>query len=164
MQLALMVKEQMRELRKKKDKDTLKKASDNFATFLDELRKGQKTPTAEFLRVMGEAYAALEKYDTAVELLRQVPEPKGDDAKDEKKAGNYLFCRLLIVKELRLAGKLDEAKAELDEVHKLPKGKEHPEAIKESIQLIADRGAPGRLMASGASWSTSSRRRSSSRA
>jgi len=142
MQLALMVKDQVREVRKKKDKDTLKKAIDNFTTFLDELRKGQKAPTVDFLRVMGEAYAALEKHDTAVELLRQVPEPRGDDAKDEKKAGVYLFCRLLIVKELRRGGKLDEAKAELDEVQKLPKGKEHPEAIKEGIHLIEDRGQP----------------------
>jgi hypothetical protein len=144
MQLALMVKDQVRELHRKKDKDALKDAADKYGKFLDELRKGEKAPTAEFLRVMAEAYAAIGKHETAVELARQVPEPTGDDAKDDKKVGNYRFCRILIVRELRLDGKIEEAAFELGEVRKTAWGKEHPEAVKESIHLIAAKGTPGK--------------------
>lgn len=144
MQLAQMVKEQVREVRRKKDEKLLEKAVGNFTAFLDELRKGQKAPTPEFLRTMAEAYAGLNKHETAVELARQVLEPKGDDAKDDKKFGNYKFCRLLIVRELRLDGKVKEAEAELEEVRKAPWGKDHLEATKEGIHLLAAKGAPGK--------------------
>jgi hypothetical protein len=143
-QLARMVRDQMGEVRKKKDKDALKDAADKYGKFLDELRKGEKAPTADFLRATAEAYAALDRHETAVELARQVPEPKGDDAKDERKVGNYRYCRILIVRELRLDGKLEEAGAELDELRKAPWGKDHPEAIKEGIHLIAAKGTPGK--------------------
>jgi hypothetical protein len=147
MQLALMVKDQVHEVRRKKDTGALDKAVKNYRTFLDALRGAQKAPTPESLRVMAEAYAALgtpEAHDAAVELARQVPEPKGEDAKDDKKLGNYRFCRILIVRELRLAGKVEEAEVELKELRNTPWGKEHPEAIKESIHLIAAKGAPGK--------------------
>jgi hypothetical protein len=137
MQLAVMVKEQVREVRKKKDPKLLEKAVGNFGTFLDELRKGQKAPTAEFLRIMAEAYAGLGRHETAVELARQVTEPKGDDAKDDRKVGNYRFCRLLAVRELRLDGKIDEARAALKEIKEAPWGKDYLEATKEGIHLTA---------------------------
>jgi hypothetical protein len=142
LQLALMVKEQVRDLRRQKNEQALNEAVKNYGKFLDELRKGQPNPTPDFLRVMAEAYAALGLHDTAVELARQVPEPKGEDAKDEKRVGTYQFCRILIVRELRLAGKIKEAEVELDEVRKSPWGKDHPEAAKEQIHLIAAKGEP----------------------
>jgi hypothetical protein len=142
-QLAIMVKEQVRDLRRKKNEQALNEAVKNYGKFLDELRKGQKTQTPEFLRVMAEAYAALGLHDTAVELARQVPEPKGDEAKDEKRVGNYHFCRILTVRELRLAGKIKEAEFELAEVRN-SWGKDHPEATKEHIHLIAARGEPSK--------------------
>jgi hypothetical protein len=141
-QLALMVKDQVRELRKKNDRDALKDAAEKYGKFLDELRKGEKAAPADSLRVLAEAYAAIGRHDTAVELARRVAAPQGDEAKDDRKLGNYRFCRLLVVKELRLDGKVEEAAAELEGIRKTPWGKDHPEALKESIQLIAAKGAP----------------------
>jgi hypothetical protein len=143
MRLAVMVKDQVREARKKKDEKLLATTVDNFGSFLTELEKGQKAPTPEFLRVLAEAYAALGKHDKAVELARQVAEPKGGEEKELKKQqSNYHFCQFLIVRELRLAGKVDEANAELTRIKGTPWGKDHPEATKETIQLLAVK-APG---------------------
>ncbi len=139
-QVAVLVKDQVREARKKRDPKAFEEAVAEYTKFLDALRSGEKAPSAEFLRVMAEAYAALGKHDTAVELARQVPEPKDDDAKDPAKTSNYHFCRILIVRELREAGKLDEAKIELDQVRQSSWGKDHPEAVKETIHLLP----PGR--------------------
>ncbi len=135
-QIAMMVKDQAREARKKKDNDALGKYGD----FLKALKDGEKDPKPEFLRVMAEAYAALgtpAAHDTAVELARQVPEPKEDDAKDMNKTSNYHFCRILIVRQLREGGKEKEAAAELDELLKTAWGKEHPEVTKETIHLMS---------------------------
>jgi hypothetical protein len=133
LQIAGMVKDQAREARKKKDNDALKK----YTEFLDKLRDGEKEPTPEFRRVMAEGYAALERHDAAVEQARLVPEPKGDEVKDEKKVSNYHFCRILIVRELRLADKKDASKVELDALQKTAWGKDHPEVTKESIHLLS---------------------------
>jgi tetratricopeptide (TPR) repeat protein len=135
-QIAVMVKDQVREVRKKKDAKAFEEAVAEYSKFLDALRTGEKTPSAEFLRVLAEAYAALGKHDTAVELARQVAEPKDEDAKDVARTSNYHFCRILIVRELREAGKAEEARAELDQVRQSSWGKEHPEAIKEGIHLL----------------------------
>jgi hypothetical protein len=131
LQVAGMVKDQAREAKKKKDNDALKK----YADFLDKLKDGEKDPTPEFRRVMGEGYAALGRHDAAVEQARLVLEPQGDEAKDERKVSNYHFCRLMIVRELRLADKKDESKLVLEEVQKEPWAKDHPEVTKEKIHL-----------------------------
>ncbi len=132
LQVAGMVKDQAREAKKKKDNDALKK----YTGFLDKLRDGEKDPTPEFRRVMAEGYAALGQHDAAIEQARLVPEPQGEDAKDERKVSNYHFSRILIVRELRLADKKDESKLELEAVQKTAWGKDHPEVIKESIHLL----------------------------
>jgi hypothetical protein len=134
-QIAIMVKEQLAAVRKKKDEGAFKEAVAEYSKFLDALRGGEKNPSPEFLRVMAEAYAALGNHDTAVELARQVPEPKGEDAADAAKTSNYHFCRILVIRELRLGDKTKEAVAELDEVRKTW-GKDHSEVIKEGIHLL----------------------------
>ncbi len=133
LQIAGMVKDQAREAHKKKDEEALKK----YTQFLDKLKDGEKDPTPEFRRVMAEAYAALGQHDAAIEQARLVPEPTGEP-KDGPKASNYRFSRILIVRELRLAGKKDEAKLELDAFKKQDwskdaQGKDHPEVVKEAI-------------------------------
>jgi hypothetical protein len=140
LQIAGMVKDQAREARKKKDEDALKK----YTQFLDKLRDGEKEPTPEFRRVMAEAYGALGQHDAAVEQARLVPAPTGDDAKDDRKVSNYHFCRILVVRELRVAGKKDESKAELDMVQKEAWAKDHPEVTKEGIHLLTPGKAYGK--------------------
>jgi hypothetical protein len=136
LQIAGMVKDQAREAKQKKDNDALKK----YTQFLDKLRDGEKEPTPEFRRVVAEGYAALGQHDAAVEQTRLVPAPAGDDAKDERKVSNYHFCRILRVRELRLAGtkdKKEESKAELEIlIQKEPWAKDHPEVVKEKIHLL----------------------------
>src|SRR5262249_4172482 len=128
MQLAMMVKDQVLELRKKRDKEALDKAVKNYTEFLNRLYEGEKTQTPEFLRVMAEAYGALGQHEKAVELARSVREPRPEDFKDDKgekdekayqvKASNYHFCRFLVVRQLREGGKAKEAAAELEEIRK----------------------------------------------
>jgi hypothetical protein len=147
--LAQMVEERVREVRRAKDKELLARTVASFGAFLDELAKQQKDPSPEFLRLMAEAYAGLERHGKAVELARAVPEPKGEAGQppDARLLGNYRFCRLLVVRELRLDGKLDEAEAALKEVRETPWGKNNIEAEKEGIHLIAARGQPARAYA-----------------
>ena len=149
MEVAKTVKDQLREVRKKKDEKALKEAVEKYTGFVGALEKGAKPKGTEeeFNRILAEAYSALGNHGKAVELARLVREPKKEDFKDEKvfnsKTSNYHFCRFLIVRELRLDGKPEEAATELDEVKKTAWGKDHPETTKEMIHLLGEK-APGK--------------------
>ena len=79
-----------------------------------------------------------------MECARKVAEPRENQGEtpDPRSVGIYRFCRLLVVRELRLAGKLDEAEAALEAIRATPWGKESFEAEKERIHLLAARGKP----------------------
>jgi hypothetical protein len=143
-QIVLMVREQLREVRKKKDKELLDKTVASFGTFVEELAKQQKSSSPELLRLLAEAFAGLDRHEQAVAYARRVQEPKGGNGQppDPKQHANYRACRILVVQALRRAGKLDEAEAALQEVRQAPWGKDSFEADKERIHLLAARGKP----------------------
>jgi hypothetical protein len=132
-------------VRKKKDPALFDKTVASFGSFLDQLGKGQQAPSPEFLRILADAYSGLELHDKAFEFARRVPEPKGENGQppDARKLRNFAYARLLAVRELRLAGKVEDAEAALKEVREAPWGKDNFEAEKERIHLIAARGKPG---------------------
>jgi tetratricopeptide (TPR) repeat protein len=143
-----LIRAQVQEARKGKNAEVAAKTIEGMSKFLDDIVKSQKTPTSDLLRMFGDAYAALEKHEKAVEFYRQVPEPapsEGANEEEKKKLlGNYHASRILIVRSLRLDGKLDEAEGTLKQIRDQPWGKEHIEAQKEVIHLIAARGYPAK--------------------
>jgi hypothetical protein len=141
-QLALLVRNQVQDIRKKKDKALLDKTVASFSSFLAELGKQQKDPSPELLRTLAEAYASLDLHDQALDFAHKVTEPReeGGQPADPRKVANYRAARLLELKELRLAGKLDQAEALLGEIQQTSWAKEYLETEKERIHLTAARG------------------------
>lgn len=140
--LVQLLKEQVEELRKKgpSAKDQLKKTTESFETFLDEAAKQEK-PAPETVLYLAQGYSSLEKHDKAVALLKAVPEPKDGDA---KKQAYYQAIRVLYIRELRLGGKLKDAKEAMDEIMGTAKGpgwgQGNLEALKERNFLLEAEG------------------------
>jgi tetratricopeptide (TPR) repeat protein len=121
-QLVGLIHQQVGELRKKGDKDTLKKAVEGFTAILDDLIKQQKTPTPEFMLLLGQCYGGMDQHGKAAALLEKVPEPRaaaGAARPDPKAVSLYRGVQILLVRELRLTGdkdKVAQASKLLDEV------------------------------------------------
>ncbi|HZT81716.1 MAG TPA: hypothetical protein VFA26_15925 [Gemmataceae bacterium] len=141
-----LMRQQMREAKKRNDKALVEKTAGQFTTLLDELRKAQKDPSPEMARLLAQSYASLDRHAQAVELLAAVKEPKGDKGKepDPKQVQNYRACRLLHVRELRLNNQVEEAQKLLTAVLAEPWASKNLDALKEKILLTEAGGKPGR--------------------
>jgi hypothetical protein len=106
--LSKIMKEQLDEIRKKNDSEQLEKLRTGFVTFLDEMAKGQKDNSPEFMGALAQSYANLDQHAKAIELLQKVEEPKGKDA-DQRLVQNYHACRILLMREYRQNKQFDEA-------------------------------------------------------
>ncbi len=148
-QLVLLLREQMQELKKKGNKDQLKKTIDSYSAFLDELAKQQKAPTPEFVRLMAQSYSSLDRHAKAAELLKSVPPPKpgpNGEKPGPKQVQTYQAAQLLYARELRLDKKLDEAGKLLVEFKREPDGwgRNNIEVLKEYVLWLQDKGLHGR--------------------
>jgi hypothetical protein len=112
-QLAAFIRLQMDDLRKKGDDDAVEKARKTLVEIVDAQLKplqGDKlTPKLRYLAATLES--SLDKHKEAIELLRQLPDPKpeADAAKQAPEEALYRFGRILLIRELRTNKELDEA-------------------------------------------------------
>ena len=143
--LSDVMRDQMDELRKKNDKDGLKKLQDGFATILINLAKQEANPTPEFSYLLARGYSSLGLHDKAVAMLEKVPEPKPKEGtKEVEKPALDLYhaSRVLYIRSLRLSKDYDKAKAELDAIMGDPKkpgwGAAHLDALLEQVLLLED--------------------------
>jgi hypothetical protein len=112
-QLVGLIAQQVEELRKKGDKDNLKKAQDGFTSILNEVAGGQKKPTPKLALLLAKCYAGMDEHRKAAELLKPFAiQPTGDGAE----AALQRAIQLLLVQELRETKETDKAKLLLDEI------------------------------------------------
>src|SRR5207302_8645737 len=74
--LADVMREQTEEVRKKNDKEGLKKLQDGFAAILDDLAKQESNPAPEFSYLLARNFSYLGLHDKATAILDKVTEPK----------------------------------------------------------------------------------------
>jgi hypothetical protein len=134
-QLGVVIREQMQEVRKKKDEENVKKAVAGFTSILENLNKAQARPSPEFTLLLAQNFASLEQHDRAVAVLEKTPPAEGDD-----KA--YRASRLLLARELRHARQFDRARQLLDEIigtrEKPGWGQRNVDALMERVFLLED--------------------------
>lgn len=113
-QLVGLISQQVEELRKKGDKDNLKKAQDGFTSILNEISGGQKKPKPKLALLLAKCYSGMDEHRKAAELLKNAlaDKPAGDGAD----APLYRVLQLLLVQELRETKETDKAKQLLDEI------------------------------------------------
>ena len=120
-QTVAVLKKQVDELRKKKDKEKLARTVNGFSAFLDQVAKDQKTLAPDFMMLLAQSYAGIGKHDKALGLLEQylkkvkAPGPKATP----QEAAPYRMARTLQVRTQRLKGKADNDKKELEKASTL---------------------------------------------
>lgn len=131
--------------------DELKKTTDTFAHFLDQMRdewvKSSKL-TPDRIRFLAAGYASLEAHEQAADLLRKVPRPEAShDADAETQARQnleresfYHAVQLRLCRELRLAKKYPEAEAVMKELLTTRLGKRSLDTRREQLLLDQDQG------------------------
>jgi hypothetical protein len=152
-QVAQLVQELVRSAKGKNSPEETEKAINGFALFVDKLSEEYaKDTNPETRRLLAACYASLEKHEKAVDLLRNIEEPKGTNgaATDPKAEQNYRAARILLVRELRQANNLTEAEKLLKEIQTTPWGKTNLDVVKESYHLLE---AQGKYTQAAARWS-----------
>jgi hypothetical protein len=117
-QLVGLISQQIDELRKKDDKESLLKAQVGFTAILNEVAGGKKKPTAKLAYYLARCYAGMDEHKKAVDLLKPfAEEPPGAEA------SLHQAIQLLLVQEYRQAKETAEARKLLDEILKGKDGK-----------------------------------------
>jgi hypothetical protein len=139
--VAQLVQDQVRELKSKGNAAELQQSVAGFTTLLDALAKQETTPSPETLRLLAMSYASLDQHDKAIDLLDKVTEPKAVNGAepDERLVKNYQASRMLYLREVRLARRLDQADKTLQEIQAQPWGK-NLDVTKESYLLKSAHG------------------------
>jgi hypothetical protein len=137
-QLVNLINQQVEELRKKGDKDSLQKAQTGFTTLLNEVAGSKKKPTLKLAYLLARCYAAMDEHKKAVDLLQPFAvEGDGTDAQLRH------AIQLLLVQEYRQLKEADKAQALLEEILKGKNGKpgwgaKNLDAQKMRILLLED--------------------------
>ncbi|MHB1424253.1 MAG: hypothetical protein ACYC3I_13850 [Gemmataceae bacterium] len=138
-QLVTLIAQQIDELRKKGDKDSLRKAQAGFTVLLNDVVGTQKKPTPKLAYLLARCYAGMDEHKKAVELLQTSAVEVG-----ETDAGLHHLIQLLLVQEYRQLKETEKARALLDEILKGKDGKpgwgaKNLDAQKLRILLLEDR-------------------------
>lgn len=139
-QLVNLITQQVEELRKKGDKNSLQKAQAGFTMILTEVAGGQKKPTPKLAYLLARCYAGMDEHKKAVDLLQQFA-AGGDNADVQL----HHAIQLLLVQEYRQLKETEKAHELLETIiGKDPKGKpgwgaKNLDAQKVRIQLMEDR-------------------------
>jgi hypothetical protein len=138
-QLVSLINQQVEELRKKGDKDSLQKAKAGFTAILNEVAGSKKKPTPKLAFLLARCYAAMDEHKKAVDLLQKTAE-NGDGVDVQL----HHAIQLLLVQEHRQLKEPDKAHALLDEILKGKNGKpgwgaKNLDAQKMRVLLLEDR-------------------------
>src|SRR5262249_6762608 len=98
--LAALIRQQVEEVRKRGDKEALKKATEGYSKILAKRISKQKTLTPEFIRVLADCYSSMGEHARAAGELEKVPDPRAKPGSPEET--NYRAIQLLHIRELRL--------------------------------------------------------------
>jgi hypothetical protein len=136
---------QVRELKKAKDAEKLKKTIDSFSKFVDGIADGilKSKPTLLDYRFIGSAYSSLDQPKKAAELFSKIEEPKslGNKELDQdelKEVQDYWAVRLQYAKALREAKEFKESMRVLNHLLTHPNGQYHISAEFEKQFILHD--------------------------
>jgi tetratricopeptide (TPR) repeat protein len=104
-QLALLIGQQVEELRKKNNEENLKKAVEGFSALLGDIEKQTKSPTPKFILQVARCYSNMEQHKKAADLLAKAIEPPAGSPD----VNLYHGIRLMLVRELRLSKETQKA-------------------------------------------------------
>lgn len=117
-QLVGLITQQVEELRKKGDKESLQKAQAGFTTILNDVTGGGKKPTPKLAYQLARCYGGMDEHQKAVDLLKPfVEETAAADAQAQH------AIQLLLVQEYRQTKNIAQARTLLDEILKGKDGK-----------------------------------------
>jgi hypothetical protein len=142
-QLVTLISQQIDELHKKGDKEALKKAQAGFTTILNEVAKGQKTPTPKLAYLLAKCYAGMDDHKKAANLLETFAnQPVAAQAGPDLQL--HRAIQLLQIQELRQLKKTEQASKLLNEIITGKDGKpgwgaRDLEAQKQRIMLMEDK-------------------------
>jgi hypothetical protein len=141
-QLVKLISQQVEDLRKKGDKESLEKAKAGFTSILNKVAGGQKTPTPMLAYLLAKCYAGMDEHKKAADLLEKF-------AAESVKAGAgqevqlHHAIQLLLVQEHRQLKDLDKAQKLLEEIigtkEKPGWGARDLEAQKTRIMILEDK-------------------------
>lgn len=142
-QLVSLITQQVEDLRKKDDKEALKKAQAGFTSILGEVAGVQKKPTPRLAYLLARCYAGMDEHKRAADLLRTfaAQEVAGDGGPDVQ---IHHAIQLLLIQELRQLKELDKAQTLLDSIIAGKDGKpgwgaRNLDAQKQRIMLLEDK-------------------------
>jgi hypothetical protein len=147
-QLALLIGQQVEELRKKNNEADLKKAVAGYSALLGDIIKNTKNPTPKVMMQVARCYSNMEDHQKAADTLdtaAKTLEKNGKPAEGSPDAPQYHAVQLMLVRELRLCKKLEEAHKILDNdiigtKEKKGWGQRDITAQKEAIFLLEEDG------------------------
>ncbi|HEY7315197.1 MAG TPA: hypothetical protein VH643_38045 [Gemmataceae bacterium] len=142
-QLVTLISQQVEDLRKKGDKDSLQKAKVGFTSILNKVAGGQKTPTPQLAYLLAKCYSGMDEHKKAADLLEKfAAEPVKPDAGPEVQRHHAI--QLLLVQEQRQLKEFEKAQKLLDEIigtkEKPGWGARDLEAQKARVMLLEDKG------------------------
>lgn len=138
-QLVTLITQQVEELRKKGDKESLQKAQAGFTTILNEVAGSQKKPTPKLAFQLARCYSGMDEHKKAADLL----EPFAAEGGGADPQWHHAI-QLLLIQEYRQLKETDKAHALLDEILKGKNGKpgwgaKNLDAQKMRVLLMEDR-------------------------
>jgi hypothetical protein len=138
-QLVTLITQQVEELRKKGDKESLQKAQAGFTTILNEVAGSQKKPTPRLAFLLARCYSGMDEHKKAADLL----EPFAAEGGGADPQWHHAI-QLLLIQEYRQLKETDKAHALLDEILKGKNGKpgwgaKNLDAQKMRVLLMEDR-------------------------
>jgi hypothetical protein len=121
-QLVKLISQQIDELRKKGDKESLQKAQAGFSNLLGEIVKGQKTQTPLFAYLLAKCYAGMDEHQKAADLLKPYAE-KGAAVAGATDVKEQQAITLLLIQELHQLKEIEQASELLKEIMTARNGK-----------------------------------------
>jgi hypothetical protein len=114
-QLVKLIGQQIEELRKKGDKETLQRATAGFSSILNEIVKGQKTHTPLFDYLLAKCYAGMDEHQKAADLLKTYA-AKNVAGAAPVEVKEHQAIQLLLIHELHQLKEIEKASELLKEI------------------------------------------------
>ncbi|MSR30220.1 MAG: hypothetical protein EXR99_01825 [Gemmataceae bacterium] len=114
LQLNALIRDQINEVRNKKDKQGEEAAIKGFTAILDDVTSKQKKLPNDLVRLVAMNYSSMKLHDKSLKLLKEAEKPKEDG--DAKAQGAFKGIQLQMVREMRALQKFTDATTALDEI------------------------------------------------
>lgn len=116
--MAVMIRGQVEEMRRKGDKAGLATAIKGYTAILDrQIAKHKGEMKSDFLRVLADCYSSMGEHAKAADRLEKIPDPKAKPKSQEEAI--WKGVQISLVRELRLSGTKDNLKKARDRMDEM---------------------------------------------